>query len=112
VRHRPTHSLFLLQSWEQLIETHAYFRLCTNPSIKEKAQFNDLTAGPKLALLTSIIGTFIGVKSPNSYDAANPEFWCKVGSSARMIVLVTIHRLITVFYFAELPQRLAQKLSL
>jgi len=53
--------------------------ICAEPWLSGFSRSNntDLNTAETLRLFTSILGDFIGVDSPNNYDMANAEFWCK-----------------------------------
>mmetsp|Transcript_765 Transcript_765/g.2024 ORF Transcript_765/g.2024 Transcript_765/m.2024 type:complete len:414 (+) Transcript_765:106-1347(+) len=54
-----------------------YAGLCARPDIPDRASMNFLDPIPRMELLTTVLGTFMSVRSPSAFDSANPEFWCK-----------------------------------
>jgi hypothetical protein len=54
--------------------------ICADPWTSRNASLTDIAKLPiadSLRLFTDILSDFIGVQSPNHYDTANAEFWCK-----------------------------------
>eukprot|EP00285_Hemiselmis_virescens_P007878 CAMPEP_0173390898 /NCGR_PEP_ID=MMETSP1356-20130122/16491_1 /TAXON_ID=77927 ORGANISM="Hemiselmis virescens, Strain PCC157" /NCGR_SAMPLE_ID=MMETSP1356 /ASSEMBLY_ACC=CAM_ASM_000847 /LENGTH=415 /DNA_ID=CAMNT_0014348393 /DNA_START=109 /DNA_END=1356 /DNA_ORIENTATION=- len=54
-----------------------YFGLCARPDVPTRADLDKLDPIPKMEILTTVVGVFMSVYDPSSYDRANPEFWCK-----------------------------------